>query len=187
MQYEVWLRTNRRVLVASATLPLVLLVGALGALPFAAGRVLFWSLVIFAALSACVLAWLVRRARRPRLAYREGHLAVYLTRGEPLLVPIEIVECFFMGQGPSLLPTPPTAQNDLETSTLIVRLAEAAQEWKHRDVQPWLGQWCEGYITIRGTFCEPLNRDVAARLNRRLVEVHRARRQAQSDVQTQKV
>ena len=36
---------------------------------------------------------------------------------------------------------------ELETSTIVVRLAEAAAEWRFREVKPALGAWCDGYIT----------------------------------------
>jgi hypothetical protein len=38
-------------------------------------------------------------------------------------------------------------------------------------VKPSLGTWCGGYVTIRGTWCEPLQPDLIRRLNRRLKEV----------------
>ena len=57
-----------------------------------------------------------------------------------------------------------------------LRLAEAASEWKHRDMRPAFGLWCEGYITIRGAWCEPIGKELMQRLNRRLAEVHRERK-----------
>jgi hypothetical protein len=59
-----------------------------------------------------------------------------------------------------------------------VRLAESAQDWKHRDVRPAFGHWCEGYITIRGSWCEPINEGLMKRLNQRLVAVQRERKAA---------
>jgi hypothetical protein len=38
-------------------------------------------------------------------------------------------------------------------------------------VKPALGAWCDSYVTIRGTWCEPLNGELIRRLNRRLREV----------------
>jgi hypothetical protein len=84
-------------------------------------------------------------------------------------VPIELVECFLLGQGPTWLPGKKYAKT--ETVTLVVRLAERAVEWSHRSTHPMLGTWCDGYITIRGTWCEPLSLDLVNRLNQRLAEV----------------
>jgi hypothetical protein len=38
-------------------------------------------------------------------------------------------------------------------------------------VKPAFGNWSEGYVTVRGTWCEPLDSEVVRRLNRRLKEV----------------
>jgi hypothetical protein len=139
----------------------------------------FWLLASVATASLLAVLWIANRSRQPRLAYANGQLEVYLAR-QPLRVPIEIVECFFMGQGPSFLPAMPIGDSKAapDTANLIVRLAESEPDWKHRDVWPRLGQWCEGYITIRGAFCEPLSKEVAGKLNHRLVEVHRERSRA---------
>ena len=91
-------------------------------------------------------------------------------------IPIDIVEVFFMGQGPSKLGHGQV--DDAETQNVVVRLAEAAKEWHHFDVKPALGHWCDGYIILRGAWCEPINAQVLERLNKRLVAVKRARRAA---------
>jgi hypothetical protein len=67
---------------------------------------------------------------------------------------------------------------------VVVRLAESATDWKHREVRPAFGQWCEGYITLRGAWCEPITREVMQGLNRRLAEVQRERKAAQTTDQT---
>ena len=56
----------------------------------------------------------------------------------------------------------------------MIRIADSATEWRQQEVKPQLGKWCEGYITIRGTWCEPLSIDLINRLNERLAEVNRA-------------
>jgi hypothetical protein len=131
------------------------------------------------ALAAIWLTFLLIRARQARLAYDDGQLLVYLRGLNPIRIPIEVVECFFLGQGASLLPPSLHGKHGegAETATVVVRLAEAAREWSHVDVWPSFGLWCEGYITIRGTWCEPLDGELIAGLNRRLVAVHRAQKQ----------
>jgi hypothetical protein len=59
-----------------------------------------------------------------------------------------------------------------------VRLAESAVEWKHRDVNPALGHWCESYITIRGAWVEPITHDRLRQMNARLAEIQRERKRA---------
>ena len=58
-----------------------------------------------------------------------------------------------------------------EAAAIVIRIADAAPESRHQDVKPQLGKWCEGYVTIRGTWCEPLSIDLTNRLNHRLAEV----------------
>ncbi|HEX4131608.1 MAG TPA: hypothetical protein VHZ24_16335 [Pirellulales bacterium] len=92
------------------------------------------------------------------------------------MVPIEVVEGFLLGQGPSYLPGKEASRS--ETRTLVVRLAERATEWEHVAMPPRLGSWCGHYITIRGTWCEPLSVDLVNRLNMKL---HEAKQQADHD------
>ena len=62
-----------------------------------------------------------------------------------------------------------------ETQNVVVRLAETATDWKHRKVRPAFGQWCEGYITIRGAWCERITPDLVRSMNHRLAELKRER------------
>ncbi|QDU98054.1 hypothetical protein Pla8534_59150 [Lignipirellula cremea] len=169
---ETWLRPNRRLLIG---------VGLFNLLFFSLLAVLSWYF-LWPTLSFLLVAFGLWRAlqswlacRSPRLAYGDGHLIVNLGPAAPIRIPIEVVEVFFLGQGPSKLPS---SGPDAEASTIVVRLAEAAEDWKHRDVDPRFGAWCDGYITIRGAWCEPIRREVMGQLNTRLVEVRRERKQA---------
>jgi hypothetical protein len=174
---EVWLRTNRRALVMGMVLPGLMFVGGVAGLVWLRGTGQHWGwaalFIPMAVLPLWMLGELVYAMTQPRLAYERGELLVFLEPTRATRVPIEIVECFFLGQGPSELPK--LKGREPETQNVIVRLAEAATEWKHRDVKPALGHWCEGYITIRGSWCEPISADVMKRLNRRLAEVQRER------------
>ena len=57
--------------------------------------------------------------------------------------------------------------------TVVIRLAELPQDWADvPGIKPALGKWCGGYITIRGTWPEPLKCfHLVNGLNRRLAEV----------------
>jgi hypothetical protein len=112
---------------------------------------------------AASLAW---QMKRPRIGFQNGHLLFYLRTKDPIAVPLEVVEGFLLGQGPTLRPG--ERHSTEQTRTVVVRLAEKATEWSRREVKPALGSWCEGYITIRGTWCEPLDVDLVQRLNRQL-------------------
>jgi hypothetical protein len=174
---EIWLWPNQRVLLTGlvACLGIMILCGALAA------YLLLQAVWVWGLLLAIVWLYATRwvtllylASRTPRLAYERDELLVYLEGFQPVRVPIDIVECFFLGQGPSLLPK--VKGKEEETQNIIVRLAESAVDWKHRDVPDRYGHWCEGYITLRGAWCEPITRERMQALNRRLAEVHRERK-----------
>ena len=173
----VWLKTNRRAVLLGMVFPAAIF--ALGmALVLSSQQIIGQSLGGLALCAGGVLfILLLAQLRQPRLAYEPGYLLVYLQAGGPIRVPIDIVECFLLGQAPSMLAG--QQHERTETASVMIRLSEKAEEWSHRSVKPALGKWCDGYITIRGTWCEPLTIQVINRLNQRLAEAHRQWRSAQ--------
>jgi hypothetical protein len=168
---EIWLTSNRRVIL-TAMLP----VGLLGAVSLAIlGR--DTSPVFHTLATACLvlvvvlLLGLLQQLLRPRIAYRDGQVLFYLRARSPIAVPVQVVEAFLLGQGPAHLPA--AAASKTKTVNLVARLSQRATEWAHQDVKPALGQWCDGYVTIRGTWCEPLTGELVRRLNHRLSDVSR--------------
>ncbi|HEY2895027.1 MAG TPA: hypothetical protein VGJ16_12460 [Pirellulales bacterium] len=172
---EVWLRTNRRALALGILLPGAGLVVVIAALIYCLSTKQHVLLDAFFGVLALVLLWLIggilQALARPRIAYESGTLLLFLDLRRATRVPIKIVECFFLGHGPSELPK--LKGREPETKNIVIRLAEAASDWKHREVRPAFGQWCEGYITVRGSWCEPITGDLVRRLNQRLSQVHR--------------
>jgi len=167
---ETWLRPNRRAIVFGCVPPAI---GAaiglwLAAAPYenicAAWR---WFGALLAGGSVVLVGLLLNQLRRPRVAFRDGSVLFYLRSGPPIAVSAEIVEAFFLGQGPAQLPASPRSQ----TVNLVARLSQRHTEWARQDVKPNLGNWCDGYVTIRGTWCEPLGTELIRKLNRRLKEV----------------
>jgi hypothetical protein len=179
---EVWLRPNRRVLgmavVPAASLAVIgaLILNAAGSTPL---RILASVMI---ALGAALVLGLVNQLRRPRIGYRDGEVLFYLRAGAPVAVPTEVVEAFFLGQGPAYLPL--SNAREAETVNLVARLSQKAPEWAHVPVKEALGHWCEGYVTIRGTWCEPLSGEVIRRLNHRLRQLHEAARDGEQLAET---
>jgi hypothetical protein len=91
--------------------------------------------------------------------------------GAPLEVPLDVVEAFFQGTGPSMLPGDRVRPR--KTANVVIRLADRASDVHHRDVTPALGEWRDGYITIRGTWCEPVTEELLRKLNARLADAKR--------------
>jgi hypothetical protein len=166
---EVWLRSNRRVLVLALVLPVVC--GVVGGLLALGERGLPLRVVggLVAASGLAAIVAFVRQLSRARVAYHDGNVLFNLRSGPPVAVPREVVEAFFLGQGPAELPH--VRGRGPETVNLVARLSQKAPQWKHVAVKPALGQWCDHYVTIRGTWCEPLTGDVIRRLNARLREL----------------
>jgi hypothetical protein len=177
---EVWLRPNHRALAVMMALPAVLLgVTAAALVVSLVTRQNAWvsiGLAVAVLLFLWMLVPLIHMSRLPRLAYADGELLVYLPPHMPARVPIDVVEVFFLGQGDA--PLPKLAGRDTETQNIVVRLAESAAEWKQRPVGGAYGLWCENYITIRGSWCEPITPELMQQINDRLIAVQRLRREA---------
>ena len=175
---ECWVGANRRAVLVAMALPAVLVGTALLLLVIPPTLIPLWLRLVLALAAVAfglVLLAQLYLLRQPRLAYEDQHLLVYLQSGKPFRVPIDAVECFFLGQGPTMLSP---SESGEETSNIVVRLAESCDEWRHRETRRSLGHWCDGYITIRGTWCEPIDKELMSRLNQRLLEIHRQRKQS---------
>jgi hypothetical protein len=175
---EVWLRTNPRPYVPAALLcALAATAGGAVALDITGLGWPAWLRIAGGALAAVnvlALGGLIWVMRRPRLAYADGHLLVQVRHGRATRVPLKAVECFLLGQGPAYLSR--RRERDSQVSTVVVRLSPKAEEFAHREVDPRLGAWCDSHITLRGTWCEPIDVDLVKRLNKRLGEVNRQRK-----------
>ena len=117
---------------------------------------------------------------RPRLAYSDGALVVYLRLLRPHRIPIDVVEVFFLGQGPIRHEgtKPDDVASETRAANVVVRIAEAATRWHGRNQQMPFGRWKDGYVTLGGLWCEPLNSEVIKRANHRLSVIKRSRKQA---------
>src|SRR5262245_34816087 len=152
---EVWLKTNRRALGLGMVLQGMLLVSGLAAVVLGADAGMHCRVQLLLMILAAVHLWMICELlyamSRPRVTYEARNVLVFLEPTRATVVPIDIVEVMFLGQGPSVLPK--IKGKEPETQNVVIRLAESAVDWKHRDVRPAIGHWCEGYITIRGAWC----------------------------------
>ncbi|MFO0913000.1 MAG: hypothetical protein U0795_08580 [Pirellulales bacterium] len=176
---ETWLRPNQRIL------GLQLALSGLGCL--ATLVVAIWigqgdrSTVVklLSWLPFLAMAWLVvglvRALTTPRLQLVDDKLGVHFAAGQSYRIPIDVVECFFLGQGPT--GSLPAAIRGAEASSVVVRLSERAEDWHRRPVSPQWGHWCDGYVTLRGTWCEPISLARVNELNHRLATVKREQRE----------
>ena len=177
---EAWLETNRRALAMAMILPGLMAVASIVGLVWSVLAGQHWGLILLFSLLTVAPLWMIGQIAyamaQPRIGFHAGELLVYFQPAQPVRIPIEIVEVFFLGQGPSELPA--LRGREPETQNVVIRLAESAADWKHRDVPPSIGHWCESYITIRGSWCEPITHALMQRMNQRLIEVQRERKQS---------
>jgi hypothetical protein len=167
---EIWLRGNQRLMLAGMAVPFLIALGSalFMGLSFFAGSfsttlfVLGIVAIVAALIMGGLIAWV---GRLPRVAYDalERKVVLYLPGPTPYRIPLDIVECFFLGSGITQLPGQST--RDVQTKNIVVRLAERADDWHRRDLTLSIGKWCEGYITIRGLYCEPFDVETIKRLN----------------------
>lgn len=171
---EVLLRPNQRPLLVALTVSLLCLLGGLALCWWARNNTFGFGIGVVVSLWAgLALAAAVGTLSRPILEHRDGHLVVRLGPTHPYRIPIEFVECFFRGQGP----TEVRSGEGPEASNIVVRLAEAANDWRKQEVPARFGRWCDGYITINGLWCQPIDADLLREMNARLVQIHRQRKQ----------
>ncbi|MDP6442574.1 MAG: hypothetical protein QGG36_10165 [Pirellulaceae bacterium] len=178
---ECWLRPNARAIVMGAIFPAAVACGGALLALLARGEFLWWwrAAGCLTSLSGLyVTISLIALARLPRIGYQDAHLLVYLTGPQPERVPIELVECFFRGQGPGFVHSSDDEYDDElpQANNVLVRLAERDENWRERETKRALGHWCDGYITIRGVWCEPIDGDLLQILNAKLAAAHRDER-----------
>lgn len=177
---EVWLRGNQRPVAAFTACALVIAGAAVATAAWQGGLVA--ALWTGCALAAVLVPWLVLFAvvaARPRLRRRDDMLEVRLSPFAAHGVPLEVVECVFPGSRP--LPPrsgaidEPLAVADRRVTTVIIRLAERAAEWRARpSFAPW-GSWEDGHIVIDGRWSEPLSPERIRALAARLIAARQGR------------
>lgn len=184
---EIWLRGNVRpvlVAVAASLISSGLILGVM--LTFKAP---LWAVVavsVFLVAGGLTTLALAFESSRPRLRRRGNVLEVRLAPWHRDEVPLEVMECFFLGSSP-VGKHPSTSscgsaseEHDESTGapprrrgTLAIRLAERATDYSQRAVSlPW-GGWARGTIVVDGLWCEPLSPDLIRELTRRLVAAKR--------------
>src|SRR5687768_70368 len=127
---EVWLRTNARLyLLPAAGLAIICLLSGVVIQVSGLGKTMGEPWFVVAAVGLTVAAGLALLSRRPRLACDGTNVRFYVRAGSPVDVPVELVEAFLLGRGPTYLPG--HADDSTETTTLVVRISERAEEFNH--------------------------------------------------------
>ena len=181
---KILLRSNRRFAALGLGLALWGLAMAIGMLVVSQATLLrgVGALLALSFTIVAVFAW--RFWQTPRLVLTDDELLVFVRtwpsvfRASPYHVPLDNVEVFFMGQGAvsGIEPGHPREYEGAVAANVVVRLAEAQKSWHARDINQWLGVWAEGYITLRGLWCENIDQDLLKDMNHNLMAAKRERR-----------
>lgn len=184
---DVWLRGNVRPVLGLAAVAALVGAGLTAAVFLAGGPTAgqwlagaYWLACAYWLVATGSVAAFAAVAMRPRLVHRidprgQSVLEVRLAPGSSHAVPLDAIECFFMGS--QRLEAEEDVAGDRPThrvGTLVMRVAERAKDWQARPTfAPW-GTWQEGAIVFDGRWCEPLSVELARRLSGKLVEAKRA-------------
>lgn len=187
---EVWLRGNMRPVLLAAGASV--LSGGLILAAFVVFQAPAWLVIAVSVLLAVGTATTVAVAvesARPRLARRGNQLLVRLAPWQLEAVPLDVLECFFLGSSPvgshpatsacgesdaaSAETTASSDQPSRRRGTLAIRLAERSVVYVQRSASlPW-GGWARGTIVVDGLWCEPLTAALVRDLTSRLVAAKR--------------
>jgi hypothetical protein len=168
---EIWLKGNSRyawtgmLLPGALTVVFAILAGAVwNSVPWLA----ILAMIAFSLmLVICIAIFL--NAKMPRIVLKDDSVLFYLPGPRPIVVPLDYVECFLMASGVTTLPG--NEKKEVQTQNIVIRLAERVEEeWGHREIPIEIGKWCQGQITIRGLYSEPIDVNMVQRLNVKLYE-----------------
>lgn len=166
---SVWLTANQRPAQVAALFSAVFFAcGGLLALlrsPVTAGISLGLLAAAIVAVGVTLRLWF-----SPRIYYDRTHLVLRFPDSQVFRIPLEAVECFFMG----IAKYERTGGAPRESAAVVVRLADRALEWKQRDLPADYGTWSDGYVLIDGTWCESITETKVLELNRWLLEAKKS-------------
>ncbi|MFN9369118.1 MAG: hypothetical protein ACK6CT_10210 [Planctomycetia bacterium] len=173
---ETWLRGNLRPAAVLAALSAALtLIAVAVALVCGAPLILIGALGGAGGLAVVGAGLLAAAAGRPRLQLQGSALRVRLAPFAVHDVPLEVVECVFLGSR-SLYGMDDTETNDgrRRVATLVLRIAERATGWRSRPTTRAWGTWEDGNVVCDGRWCEPLTAGVVREVAQRLLDAKRA-------------
>lgn len=135
-------------------------------------QVVWWPLAIVSGAVAVALAILAWEVAQPRIQHRGVFLVVHLSPFRYERIPLNIVECFFLGSNPLDAQGATTESDDppYRVGTVVIRLAERAIEYRTGVMFSLWGVWQDSSIVLDGRWCEPLSRNLLKDLASRLVD-----------------
>lgn len=140
--------------------------GGISVLPFLCSAVL--------GILACIIGCLAFTAKQGRVLLEDSDLLVRLGPASIERLPLDAVECFFLGSQPLDRSGEPVASDEaaFRVGTLVVRVAERYGHLASGRRGPW-ARWEDGYLVVDGRWSEPLVVETLRRINGRLAVAKR--------------
>ncbi len=140
--------------------------GGISVLPFLCSAVL--------GILACIIGYLAFTAKQGRVLLEDSDLLVRLGPASIERLPLDAVECFFLGSQPLDRSGEPVASDEaaFRVGTLVVRVAERYGHLASGRRGPW-ARWEDGYLVVDGRWSEPLVVETLRRINGRLAVAKR--------------
>ena len=174
-----WLRSNLRLAGLLAVIASFLFLSSLAicgvALWFSGG--LSGVAFLFSAglgILSCIIGYLAFTAKQGRIFLKDSELIVRIGPASVERLPLDAVECFFLGSKPLDHSGDPVASDEaaFRVGTLVVRVAERYGHLASGRRGPW-ACWEDGYLVVDGRWSEPLVVETLRRINGRLAVAKR--------------
>ena len=174
-----WLRSNLRLAGLLAVIASFLFLSSLAicgvALWFSGG--LSGVAFLFSAglgILSCIIGYLAFTAKQGRIFLKDSELIVRIGPASVERLPLDAVECFFLGSQPLDHSGDPVASDEaaFRVGTLVVRVAERYGHLASGRRGPW-ACWEDGYLVVDGRWSEPLVVETLRRINGRLAVAKR--------------
>ena len=174
-----WLRSNLRLAGLLAVIASFLFLSSLAicgvALWFSGG--LSGVAFLFSAglgILSCIIGYLSFTTKQGRIFLKDSELIVRIGPASVERLPLDAVECFFLGSQPLDHSGDPVASDEaaFRVGTLVVRVAERYGHLASGRRGPW-ACWEDGYLVVDGRWSEPLVVETLRRINGRLAVAKR--------------
>ena len=174
-----WLRSNLRLAGLLAVIASFLFLSSLAicgvALWFTGG--LSGVAFLFSAglgILSCIIGYIAFTAKQGRIFLKDSELIVRIGPASVERLPLDAVECFFLGSQPLDHSGDPVASDEaaFRVGTLVVRVAERYGHLASGRRGPW-ACWEDGYLVVDGRWSEPLVVETLRRINGRLAVAKR--------------
>jgi hypothetical protein len=123
---------------------------------------------------SCIIGYLAFTAKQGRIFLKDSELIVRIGPASVERLPLDAVECFFLGSQPLDHSGDPVASDEaaFRVGTLVVRVAERYGHLASGRRGPW-ACWEDGYLVVDGRWSEPLVVETLRRINGRLAVAKR--------------